>query len=584
MTALIKFEQDMAQAILGVNKIFNKLLLSNYSLTTQIVIINLTTAFLALIFIIFFNIYLLSNNKNIKTHYDLINLKLNEITSFLSKNAVKRIMTFDDSCNRTSIGTNRESSRLDCEEDNLETQKYQNQSPQLDPTYTQEYIYSNFLKTSFNVKVFDENWIKFADTEDFYYAQDEVIILEIDDEINKRKLKKLNFYQIYKKHYFIFFNYLKQYFDKKKLKKLKNDNIAIMETIKTKKSVSYIYRDQNQRFMSRSTSPILKNNKVYGVVLIITPLAVIDREGSSQSILLTNFFLFFISIMFVFSILFSKSIVNPIKLLSKITQLERDKAYNKIENKTYPKRNDEIGILSNDIKNMSQKLKKRIREIEQFAEDVSHELKNPLAGLKSSADLLLSKNIDKNNRELLIKNISEDTDKMNSLISDISNYTLTQVEISREAVEKIELIKFFKDFKSTIHNKNFEIIVKNNDDEIWAEINTNKFLQVLSNLIDNASTYAPLNSKLLIFLKRQDDSCIINFVDQGDGISLDYKDKIFDRFYTDRSLDRKSHSGLGLSISKRIVENINGDIYLIKSPHLGFDGACFEIKLPLKGF
>jgi len=573
----------MAQVILGVNKTSNNFLLSNYSLTVQIVIINITTTSLALVFIIFFNIFLLNNNKNLETHYDLINLKLNEITNFLSKNAVKRITTFDDSCNRTSIGTNRESARLDCEEDNLIIQKYQNQSPQLDPTYAQKYIYSNFLKTPFSVKVFDENWVKFVDTEDFYYTQDEVIILEIDDKIDKKKLKKFFFYQKYKKNYFNFFNFLKQYFDKQKLKKLKNDNIAIMETIKTKKSISYVYKDQNQRFMSRSTSPILKNNKVYGVVLIITPLITIDNEGASQSILLTNFFLFFISIMFLFSILFSKSIVTPIKLLSRITQLERDKSYSKLEDKIYPERKDEIGILSNDIKGMSLNLKQRIKEIEQFAEDVSHELKNPLAGLKSSTDLLLSKNIDEKNRKLLINNISEDINRMNFLISDISNYTLTQVEISREAVEEIELINFFRNFKHTMYDRNLEILIKSNVDEIRVEINKNKFLQVLINLIDNASTYAPQNSKLLIFLKIYDDSCIINFVDQGTGISLDYKDKIFDRFYTDRFLDRKSHSGLGLSISKRIIEGINGDIYLIKSPHSGFDGACFEIKLPLKG-
>ena len=76
--------------------------------------------------------------------------------------------------------------------------------------------------------------------------------------------------------------------------------------------------------------------------------------------------------------------------------------------------------------------------------------------------------------------------------------------------------------------------------------------------------------------------CIIHFVDQGPGIAMEYKDKIFDRFYTDRLKNRKSHSGLGLSISKKIIEELGGSICLIKSPHLGFKGACFEIKLPLK--
>ena len=76
--------------------------------------------------------------------------------------------------------------------------------------------------------------------------------------------------------------------------------------------------------------------------------------------------------------------------------------------------------------------------------------------------------------------------------------------------------------------------------------------------------------------------CVFNYIDQGPGISLDYKDKIFERFYTDRKDDRKSHSGLGLSISKSVIESFGGTINLKKNTYKGFEGACFEIKLPLK--
>ena len=86
----------------------------------------------------------------------------------------------------------------------------------------------------------------------------------------------------------------------------------------------------------------------------------------------------------------------------------------------------------------------------------------------------------------------------------------------------------------------------------------------------------------MIFVKIEDKNCIIDFVDQGPGISLEYKDKIFERFYTDRDQNKKIHSGLGLSISKNIIESFGGSIRLIKCSHVGFEGACFEIKLPLK--
>ena len=100
--------------------------------------------------------------------------------------------------------------------------------------------------------------------------------------------------------------------------------------------------------------------------------------------------------------------------------------------------------------------------------------------------------------------------------------------------------------------------------------------------MDNASSYIKIGSKILININVSRDYCIIDFVDQGEGIPLEYKDKIFERFYTDRKQTRKTHSGLGLSISKNIIESFGGTINLVKSTHPGFEGACFEIKLPLK--
>ena len=225
-------------------------------------------------------------------------------------------------------------------------------------------------------------------------------------------------------------------------------------------------------------------------------------------------------------------------------------------------------------------LKKRIKDIEEFSSDVSHELKNPLAGLKSTIYLLKNEKLE--NKNLLINNMSEDIDRMNTLISDISNYSLTQVEISEEAFQEIDLISFFNNFKNNFYNKKLTLEIKSKNENIYLKINKNKFLQVINNLLDNSFTFVEKKTKILIFIKVDKNFCIINFVDQGPGIQLKYKDKIFNRFYTDRYSNNNSHSGLGLSISRKIIESFGGNISLIKSNHLGFDGACFEIKLPLK--
>tara|TARA_B110000263_G_C15016193_1_gene377369 strand:- start:134 stop:655 length:522 start_codon:yes stop_codon:yes gene_type:complete len=171
---------------------------------------------------------------------------------------------------------------------------------------------------------------------------------------------------------------------------------------------------------------------------------------------------------------------------------------------------------------------------------------------------------------------------MNILISDISNYTLTQVEISEEILEDIEIIELLDNLKKNFSHKNLLLKIQSNEKKIYLTINKNKFLQVLHNLLDNSSSYIQDISIILIFIKVENNKCIIHFVDQGPGISLDYKDKIFERFYTDRISNKMSHSGLGLSISRNIIESSGGTIRLIKSEHLAFEGACFEIILPLK--
>ncbi|MDC0037173.1 HAMP domain-containing histidine kinase [Alphaproteobacteria bacterium] len=579
----------MDQVTHGVNNRFNFFSLSNYSLTKQIVLINLLITLVVFIVIVIFNIFSLSNNKNIDNHTKIINSKLYETTKYLSNNAVKRILTFDDSCNSISERQeseeikieNREESRINCKEAGLVSKNFNDQPPQLDRTYTQQYIYSNFLESELIVKVYDDNWTVFADTSAFYVVEEEVIIMDIDSNDKNNNQKNDNFYLTYQKIYFDFYNSLLNYFARQKLKKLKNNNITVMETIKSKETTSYMFEDQNGIFSSIFASPIIKDNKVYGVVLIIAPFAY-NPASANQSITITNFFIFFASILFLFSTLFSKSIVGPIKTLSKITQLERDKSYNKKDKIVYPKRRDEIGILSNDIKSMSEDLKKRVQEIEQFAADVSHELKNPLSGLKSSSDLLKIKKLNEKKTDLLVKNMGEDIDRMNILISDISNYTLTQVEISESTLEKVEVINFLYKFTNSLANKKFDLTIESKQEEIYIEINKNKFLQVINNLIDNSLSYVKINPKLLINLNVEGQYCVLNYVDQGPGISLDYKDKIFERFYTDRKDDRKSHSGLGLSISKSIIESFGGKISLKKNTHKDFEGACFEIKLPLK--
>ena len=114
------------------------------------------------------------------------------------------------------------------------------------------------------------------------------------------------------------------------------------------------------------------------------------------------------------------------------------------------------------------------------------------------------------------------------------------------------------------------------------QANRDKLAQVFINLIENSFSFAPLKSNLFIDLLIEDDNAVIYIADQGKGINMNVKEKIFERFYTDRSYESGYHSGLGLSISKKIMESFFGSIELSNNHLKNYNGACFKLKLPLK--
>ena len=580
----------MAQAIRGVSNNTKKISLSNYSLTTQIIIINILTAILGCIFLLLINYLLISNNNNLDKQINNIASDLNRITIFLSNNAIKRVPQF----NVENCDINSSNAETECGEKFFS-------DPQLDPTLTQKYLLENYLYGIHKVKIYDDSWIRYADTEDIFISED---VVEID---NKQTLSNLDIFlsrkgsdedkitenkdslfNKYKENYLDLFNNLQKYFNNKFLSKIgvgkyKSEILLVQETIKKIANVSYLYKDENQDTILVSSAPIIKSGNTYGVAIVSGILKSENNESGLISFNLINLFIIIIFIMFFLSLLFSQSIVSPIKILSKILRSERDKSNKKNNKLTYPERNDEIGILSDDIHSMSEDLKNRISEIEGFAADVSHELKNPLASLKSSNELLVENKISNEKKYLLLRNMQKDIDRMNVLITDISRYTLTQVEIDEELFYNFDVVEFLNDFLEPYftNTKNIKINFEFEKKISMINANKDKLAQVLSNLIDNSLSYSPQNSEILIEQKTTDKDVIISFFDQGSGINASLKNKIFERFYTDREVNQDKHSGLGLSIAKKIIESFSGSLKLNNVKSEKYFGACFSIILPL---
>ena len=136
-------------------------------------------------------------------------------------------------------------------------------------------------------------------------------------------------------------------------------------------------------------------------------------------------------IILILSFFFLRGLIIPLNQLTKITILERSKINNP-KKLNYPIRSDEIGILSQQIQIMSKDLKTQMEQMEKFTTDVAHELKNPLTAIKASSELLLKNTISEKNKIKLIKNFNKDVDRMNVLISDISNFSRIMSEIENE--------------------------------------------------------------------------------------------------------------------------------------------------------
>ncbi len=567
----------MVLDILGVIKrLFS---LSSYNLTFQLIILNLIIVFLGLVFLSYFNFNLIQNNKFIDNRDQSIRLNLSNITKYLENTSILRVPIFQYDY-RCRYLQDIEAYKESCDfADN--TNPIELSEPELEKFTTEQFIFQNFGDKDFNTVIYNENWIKIADSSNLFLSTD---VEEID--LSEPRENIVDFSNFFEKIYINNFNRINNYILKNKFTKNLDKNIheiiLIIDTIKEKQQLVKTFKDENNDITRILTSPIVQDNNVYGVVLIKYKLLLNNNELAKQSLNFFNFFLLFIVVTILLSFIFLRGLITPLSQLTKITVLERDKTNKK--KLIYPQRSDEIGILSNQIQLMSNELKSQINQLEKFSSDVAHELKNPLTAIKSSIELLTSKNITNENRSKLMNNFNKDIDRMNKLISDISHFSKTIAEIEIENFELINVNKFLKENfgENSINKKNIKILLQTDNNKNLVLLNKDKFLQVIINLIDNSISIAKNNSNILITSNKKNENFVqIKVYDQGKGIDFKEKDKIFDRFYTDRLNDRNQHSGLGLSISYEIINSFNGSIELTESDKLDYRGACFLIKLPL---
>ena len=289
-------------------------------------------------------------------------------------------------------------------------------------------------------------------------------------------------------------------------------------------------------------------------------------------------------VILIFSFVLNRYFLKPIKNLVSYTKTIKNKNPKTTNIDTLNLRNDELGLLSNSLDDMTLELQKRISQAENFSTDLVHEIRNPLASLKSASEILHDTN-DVNQRIKLIDILSHDVQRIERLITDYSQMLKDEVALSKEKIKKIDIEPIIKsvvdDFNNIYKLKRGINISYENDKKNKYFINgiENRVEQIVANLLENAISFSDDNKNVTVKIaKTNEDKVIINVLDQGEGFKEKDTNKIFRRFYSNRPDKFGEHSGLGLNIVKNLVELHNASIKATNRKDQ--KGASMEIIFP----
>jgi two-component system sensor histidine kinase ChvG len=343
--------------------------------------------------------------------------------------------------------------------------------------------------------------------------------------------------------------------------------------------------------------PVQRFRAVRGALLLSTQGGDIDQAVEAERLQIFKLFMILLGVMVVLSLLLAGTIAGPVRRLAESAERVRHRVRGRVEIPDLTSRRDEIGHLSGALRDMTSALYRRIEAIESFAADVAHELKNPLTSLRSAVETMpLAKTADSRTRLLAV--IEHDVRRLDRLISDISDASRLDAELQRQETSPVDLTRLLKTVV-TVQNEirhtddiNVTLSFEGGAPAVFVISGHDSRLgQVMDNLVSNARSFSPPGGNVRVTCRRLRDEIEIVVDDDGPGIGPDAFEKIFERFYTDRPHQGfGQNSGLGLSISKQIIEAHGGRLWAENRMAMepGPDGspavlgARFVIRLPAR--
>ena len=361
---------------------------------------------------------------------------------------------------------------------------------------------------------------------------------------------------------------------------------------------TFVRRNERGETIVSVALPVQRFRSVRGALLLSTQGGDIDAIIASERFALLQVFIVAALVMMILSLFLAGAIVGPVRRLADAAERVRWGSHSRQEIPDFTARSDEIGHLSGALRDMTRALYNRIDAIESFAADVAHELKNPLTSLRSAVETLpLAKKPESAQRLMSI--IQHDVRRLDRLISDISDASRLDAELARGDAEPVNMTRLVEAVVSVANERRHAsepLIVLTVEphplkgDAFWVLGHDSRLGQVINNLIDNARSFSPPDSTVRVVLRRRRGWIEVVVEDDGPGIPPHALDRVFERFYTDRPEQGfGQNSGLGLSISRQIVEAHRGTIRAENLPGPPDPegeptrlGARFTIRLPVR--
>jgi len=343
-------------------------------------------------------------------------------------------------------------------------------------------------------------------------------------------------------------------------------------------------------------TPILQQGQPIGVVAVASPTGEIDAFVRAERERVLQMFVVAILVSVGLSLVLASTIANPLADLAEAAELGRDRDSRKVQPgririPDLSARPDEIGRLSRALRGMVKALYSRIDSNEQFAADVAHEIKNPLASLQSAVGTMrIVKREDQ--REKLMEVIEHDVRRLDRLVSDISNASRLDAELVKEEEQEFDLLVMLGNLNQYLGEdaraKGIDYIADLTDGPIMITGLEARLAQVFVNLITNAISFCDEGDAIRVWARRRANRVLVVVEDTGPGIPEQALTKIFKRFYSQRPEEHfGNNSGLGLAISKQIVEAHGGVVWAENIQPTDADltseplGARFVVGLPV---